>query len=104
MEYVFNFLDTTGHRKFNLWKPAGATPDGCVTDKNSTEGFLDHMPQTWTTMSCNGTGSPSLKTSVSVLGKPLMSWLTPYMPLMTNATSQLMRRNNDMSNSGFIMH
>ena len=41
--YVLNFLGITGHRKFNQWKPAGATPDYCATAKKSVEGSLDYL-------------------------------------------------------------
>ena len=43
IEYVLNFLDTTGCRKFNQWKPAGAMPDDHTTAKKSAEGFLEHL-------------------------------------------------------------
>ena len=35
IEYVLNFLGTAVHRKFNQWKPAGATSNDYATAKGS---------------------------------------------------------------------
>ena len=43
IEYVLNFMGATGKRKFNQWKPVGATPDDCTTVKKSAEGLLDYL-------------------------------------------------------------
>ena len=43
IEYVLNFLATTGFRKLNQGKPAGVIPENHVTVKKSAEGYLDYL-------------------------------------------------------------
>ena len=43
LEYILNFLSTTGHWKWNQWIPAGATTDDIVATKKNTKSFLDHL-------------------------------------------------------------
>ena len=43
MEYILNFLDTTGHWKWNQWTPASVTTDYIAATEKSTKSFLDHL-------------------------------------------------------------
>ena len=40
IQYVLSFLGTTGHMRFKQWKPAGAIPHDCASDKKSAEGVF----------------------------------------------------------------
>ena len=42
LEYILNFLGTTGHQKWNQWTPAGVTTDDIAATKKSAKSFLDH--------------------------------------------------------------
>ena len=43
LEYILNFLGTTGCQKWNQWTPAGVTADDIMTTKKSVKSFLDHL-------------------------------------------------------------
>ena len=43
LEYILNFLGTTGHQKWNQWTPAGVTTDDVAATKKSVKSFLDHL-------------------------------------------------------------
>ena len=87
-------LEFSGHLRLQEVQPVEAC--WCYTRwphllKWMQKDSLNNKPQTWTMMSHNGARSTSLRTPALTLGKPMMSWLTTYMPLPTNATSQMIR-------------
>ena len=43
LEYILNFLDTTGHQKWNQWTPASVTTDDMAATKKSAKSFLDQL-------------------------------------------------------------
>ena len=43
IEYVLNFIHTTAHKKFNQWKPVGATLVDLTSAKKCTEVFLNYL-------------------------------------------------------------
>ena len=43
LEYILNFLSTTGHWKWNQVTPAGVTTDDIVATKKSAKSLLDHL-------------------------------------------------------------
>ena len=43
LEYILNFLITTGYWKWNQWTPAGVTTDDIAATKKSVKSFLDHL-------------------------------------------------------------
>ena len=43
LEYILNFLGTTGHQKWNQWTPASVTTDDITATKKSVKSFLDHL-------------------------------------------------------------
>ena len=43
LEYMLNFLGTTGHWKWNQWTPASATTEDVAAIKKSAKSFLDHL-------------------------------------------------------------
>ena len=43
LEYILNFLSTTGHQKWNQWTPASVTTDDITATKKSVKSFLDHL-------------------------------------------------------------
>ena len=43
LEYILNFLGTTGHQKWNQWTPANASADDIVATMKSVKSFLDHL-------------------------------------------------------------
>ena len=98
IKYVLNFLSTKGCREFSQWKPAGVIPDNYKTANKRVEGFLDmalnidHSVSQWCHIF-------QLKGICICTEEASNDMLTTYMPLLTDATSQPMRRRNDMSHS-----
>ena len=45
LEYVLNFLDNAGHKKFDRWKPTGSD-DEVAKKKKSAQEFLDYLSST----------------------------------------------------------
>ena len=43
LEYILNFLGTTGHQKWNQWTHTSVTLDDIATTKKSSKSFLDHV-------------------------------------------------------------
>ena len=43
LEYILDFLATTGHWKWNQWTPAGVTTDDVAATKKSAKSFLYHL-------------------------------------------------------------
>ena len=43
LEYMLNFLSTTGHKKWNQWTPAGVTTYDIAATKKSAKSFLDNL-------------------------------------------------------------
>ena len=43
LEYILNFLGTTGHQKWNQWTPASVTTDDIAATKKSVKSFSDHL-------------------------------------------------------------
>ena len=43
LEYILNFLSTTGHQKWNQLTPAGVTTNDIAATKKSAKSFLDHL-------------------------------------------------------------
>ena len=43
LEYILNFLSTTGHQEWNQWTPASVTTDDVAATKKSAKSFLDHL-------------------------------------------------------------
>ena len=43
LEYILNFLGTTGHWKWNQWTPASVMADDIAASKKSMKSFLDHL-------------------------------------------------------------
>ena len=50
LEYILNFLITTGCQKWNQWTPAGVTTHDIAATKKSAKSFLDHLASQ---MDCN---------------------------------------------------
>ena len=47
LEYLLNFLCTTGQWKHEQWKPKGATEADHENKKKSTAAFLKYLSSTW---------------------------------------------------------
>ena len=43
LDYILNFLSTTGYQKWNQWIPASVTTDDTAATKKSVKSFLDHL-------------------------------------------------------------
>ena len=46
LEYLLNFLGTTGQQKHEQWKPEGATEADCENKKKSAAVFLEYISST----------------------------------------------------------
>ena len=46
LQYLLNFLGTTGQQKHEQWKPEGATEANCENKKKSAAAFLKYLSST----------------------------------------------------------
>ena len=73
LEYLLNFLGTTGQQKHEQWKPEGATKLTMKIRRKVLLHSWNTPPQQWITPCPNDAGSINWRMSKYIQAKPLMS-------------------------------
>ena len=103
LEYVLNFLGTTGCKKWNQWSPVSVTTDDNVVTMKSVKSFLDHLASQMDHAVSQWCQIYQMEDVLIKTGETPYKLIDHLRPSPTDATSQQTRKRNRMSNSIFSM-